>query len=123
MKMLFLPLCILALLFFLYDRGYISIKTSRALIFVGTVYSVRYKSFHGTVRRVIRPAESKSYHFVFSSELNSGSVGAEIFDKENRLLLQLQRHEEKELYLEKGQKYVLVLRARFADGAHHLEWK
>ncbi len=122
MKFLLIPLTVILLLFFLYDRGFISVKMGRALIFVGTIFSARYKGFHGTIRRVLRPAESKSYLFSFSSELSCGSIEAEIFDKENNLLLHLQRHEKKELYLEQGNKYILVLRARSADGAHHLEW-
>ena len=51
------------------------------------------------------------------------SVDPPIFDKDNNLLLQLQKHESKELYLEQGRKYLLVLRARSADGAHQLEWE
>ena len=121
MKFLLLPLAVVLLLLFLYDRGFISVKMGRALIFVGTIFSARYKSFHGSIRRVLRPAET--YLFSFSSELSRGSIEAEIFDKENHLLLQLQKHEIKELYLEQGRKYLLVLRARSADGAHHLEWE
>ena len=123
MKFLLLPLAVVLLLLFLYDRGFISVKMGRALIFVGTIFSAHYKSFHGSIRRVLRPAESKTNLFSFSSELICGSIEAEIFDKENHLLLQQQKHEIKELYLEQGRKYLLVLRARAADGAHHLEWE
>lgn len=123
MKFILLPLAVVFLLVFLYDRGFLSVKMSRAILFIGTIYSARYKSFHGSIRRVLRPAESKTYLFSFSSELSRGSIEAEIFDKENHLLLQLQKHEIKELYLEQGRKYLLVLRARSADGAHHLEWE
>lgn len=123
MKLLLLPLAVLGLLWFLYDRGLISVKMSRALIFVGTIFSARYKSFHGTLRRVLRPAQSRSYLFSFSSELSHGSVQAEIYDQEKNLLLCLKGHEERELYLEQGRKYLLVLRASSADGAHHLEWE
>ena len=98
-------------------------KMSRAILFIGTIHSARYKSFHGSIRRILRPAESKGYRFTFSSELERGAVEMEILDRNKNLLLHLQRHEEKEVFLEKGKKYFLVLKAHSADGAHHMEWK
>ena len=123
MKFILFPLAVAFLLVFLYDRGFLSVKMSRAILFIGTIYSARYKSFHGSIRRVLRPVESKGYRFTFSSELERGAVEMEILDRNKNLLLHLQRHEEKEVFLEKGKKYFLVLKAHSADGAHHLEWK
>ncbi|MBP1581961.1 MAG: hypothetical protein J6A26_06160 [Oscillospiraceae bacterium] len=123
MNAFLIVLSIAALMVLLYQRGLISVKMGRALVFVGTIYSARYKSFHGTIRRVFRPAENKTYRFSFSSQLNSGSAEIEILDKKNQVLLHLQGMEQKELYLEQGEKYLIVLRCRSADGAHHLEWE
>ncbi len=121
MKFLLIPLAVGALLFFLYDRGAISVKMGRALVYIGSIYSARYKSFHGKLKRVYRPAESRVYCFVFSSELTCGSVELELLDKEKKQLLLLKGQETKEVFLEQGKRYQLILRCRSADGAHHLE--
>lgn len=110
-----------ALLFLLYDRGFISVKSARSLLFVGTIYSARYKSAHGTIRRIVRPGESKVYQLCFSSELDKGSVSMEILDSKKQSLLTLEGQQTAELFLEKGKRYVLVLHLKHADGAHHLD--
>ena len=123
MRALLIPLGVLALLALLYNRGMISVKHARAWFFFGTIFSASYKGCHGKVRRIIRPGESRSYLICFSSQLSSGEVQAELYDKEKNLLITLQGHENKELFLERGRKYYLVLRFRSADGAHHLEFR
>ena len=110
------------LLYVLYEYGAISVKSSRVLIFIGTIYSARYKRSNGTIRRVFRPSESREYLFSFSSELSRGSVAVEILDNKKQSLLHLEGHETGKLVLEKGKKYILVLRMQNADGAHHLEY-
>ena len=61
------------------------------------------------------------YQFCFSSELTSGSIEAELLDKEKQKLLILSGHESRELFLEEGKKYYLILHFHSADGAYHLE--
>jgi len=121
MKFLLIPLAVGAFLFFLYDRGMISVKMGRALVYIGTIYSARYKSFHGKLWRVYRPAESRTYRLVFSSELTCGSTELELLDREKKQLFLLQGNETKEIFLEQGKRYQLILRCRSADGTHHLE--
>lgn len=121
MKVLLIPMAVGALLFFLYEKGLISAKMGRSLLFVGSIYSARYQSFHGKLWRVYRPAESRVYRFTFSSELSRGSVELELVDKEKKQLLLLKGHDSKELFLEQGKRYRLCLRCSSADGAHHLD--
>ncbi len=123
MRVFLIPLGVLALLVLLYNRGMISVKRARAWFFFGTIFSASYKGCHGTVRRIVRPAESRSYRACFSCQLTCGSVRAELYDGDKNLLITLQGHENKELYLEQGKKYYLVLHFRSADGAHHLEFR
>ena len=123
MNIVFYLLGLAALLCLLYDRGFISVKNARSMLFVGTIYSARYKSAHGTIRRIVRPAESRVYQLVFSSELSKGSVSMEILDGQKQSLLTLEGQKTAELFMEKGKRYVLVLRLKNADGAHHLDRK
>ena len=109
------------LLYVLYECGVITIKSGRALLFVGTIYSARYKGCHRTLRRIVRPAESRVYQLVFSSELSKGSVSMEILDSKKQSLLTLEGQKTAELFMEKGKRYVLVLHLNNADGAHHLD--
>ena len=121
MKALLLPAAVLILLVLLYNCGFISVKNARSWFFVGSIYSASYKGCHGKVYRIVRPSESRVYLLCFSSQLNNGSVEAELLDKDKNVLISLKGHENKELFLEQGKKYYLVLRFRSADGAHHFE--
>ena len=123
MNVVFYLLGLAGLLFLLYDRGFISVKSACSLLFVGTIYSARYKGAHGTIRRVVRPAESRLYQLCFSSELSKGSASMEILDGQKQSLLTLEGQQVEEIFLEKGKKYILILRLIHADGAHHLDRK
>ena len=123
MKTLFMLPLILALLFFLYFRGLISVKCTRSLYWVGTIFSASYKSCYGRIIRIIRPSESRNYLICFSSQLTKGTVRAELLDKNKVCLLVLEGHMNQELHLEQGEKYYLVLHLKNADGAHHFEMR
>lgn len=117
------------LMYVLYDRGYLPVRSMSAIHFVGTMgaginkCSATFGSATGQIKRVLRFKEGKPYEFTFNGKIRKGTVTVLILDA----------HKIPELELDgecpsgvingaKGQRYYLVIRFQNADGEYSLRW-
>lgn len=113
-------------LFFLYRRGIIPVASKRALLFYGSAGGKRanFTSCTGSIWRIYRVSESRSYHFYLKSSLSQGETTLTLYDPAKKILLSLDTQlPEGEIWLEKGRPYTLKIRFDHATGSYDLSWK
>lgn len=113
-------------LLFLYRRGVIPVASKRALLFYGSAGGKRanFTSCTGSIQRIYRVAESRSYYFRLKLALSKGEVSLTLSDSGKRILLYLDSQlSEGEVWLEKGKPYTLKIRFEHATGGYDLSWK
>lgn len=105
----------------LYDRGFLTVGSKRAVYFMGRLESASYKACSGVIHRIFRPKESGPYTFSLELQLQKGSVTVELLDRWENGLLRLDRSNRcAAVSLEKGEKYYLLVRFEGAEGSHRL---
>ncbi len=118
------------LLYVLYDRGYLPVKSMSAIHFIGNMgtgtnkASAAFGSATGQIRRVLRFKESKSYEFTFKGKISKGTVEACVL--ESNKIPELVLNDEcpsGTIHAVKGQRYYLVIRFQNAAGEYTLSWK
>ena len=117
------------LLYVLYDRGYLPVKSMRAIHFIGNMgtgtnkASAAFGSATGQIRRVLRFKESKPYEFTFKGKISKGTVEACVL--ESNKIPELVLNDEcpsGTIHAVKGQRYYLVIRFQNASGEYTLTW-
>ena len=118
------------LLYVLYDRGYLPVKSMSAIHFIGNMCagtnkaSAAFGSATGQIMRVLRFKESKPYEFTFKGKISKGTVQAYVL--ENNKISELVLDDECPsgiLNAVKGQRYYLTIRFQNAAGEYTLTWK
>lgn len=118
------------LLYVLYDRGYLPVKSMSAIHFIGNMgtgtkkASAAFGSATGQIRRVLRFKESKPYEFTFKGKISKGTVEACVL--ESNKIPELVLNDEcpsGTIHAVKGQRYYLVIRFQNAAGEYTLSWK
>ena len=110
----------------LYAHGLIAVQSKRAMLFMGSVRggNARFSGCTGYVMRRFPVKESRAYRFEMNLTLSSGEVWMELQDRNKKTLLRLDhRNSSGEVYLERGEKYRLVIRYKRASGEHRLTWQ
>ena len=117
------------LLYVLYERGYLPVKSMSSIHFIGNMgagtnkASATFDSANGQIRRVLRFKENKPYEFTFTSKITKGSVQAYILDFNKIPELELDNEcPGGTVNALKGQKYYLVIRFQNATGEYSLTW-
>jgi len=117
------------LLYVLYDRGYLPVKSMSAIHFIGNMgtgtnkASATFGSATGQIRRVLRFKESKPYEFTFKGKISKGTVEACVL--ESNKIPELVLNDEcpsGTIHAVKGQRYYLVIRFQNAAGEYTLTW-
>lgn len=118
------------LLYVLYDRGYLPVKSMRAIHFIGNMgagtnrASAAFGSATGQIRRVLRFKESKPYEFIFKGKISKGTVQVCVLESNKIPELVLDNDCPSGIvHAVKGQKYYLVIRFQNATGEYTLTWK
>ena len=127
--LLFLAL-LAVLVYILYDRGYLPVKSMSAIHFVGNMgagtnkASAAFGSATGQIRRVLHFKESKSYEFTFKGKISKGTVQAYVLESNKIPELVLDSECPSGIvHAVKGQRYYLVIRFQNASGEYTLSWK
>lgn len=120
---------VLGALYVLYLMGFVPISTRRALTFVGAgdwesqCVGASFTACSGTIRRVLRFRESRSYSFRLSGHLQQGDVTVQILDARRCPVLSLTADRpDGILSIQKGARYFLLIRFQSASGDYQLEW-
>ena len=118
------------LLYVLYDRGYLPVKSMSAIHFIGNMgagtnrASAAFGSASGQVMRVLRFKENKPYEFTFNGKISKGTVQAYVLDGNKIPELVLDNDCPSGIIHEvKGQRYYLSFRFQNASGEYTLTWK
>ena len=118
------------LLYVLYDRGYLPVKSMSAIHFIGSMgagtnkASAAFGSASGQIRRVLRFKESKPYEFTFKGKITKGSVQAYVLECNKIPDLVLDNDCPSGIvHAVKGQRYYLVIRFQNASGEYTLSWQ
>lgn len=118
------------LLYVLYDRGYLPVKSMSAIHFIGNMgagtnkASAVFGSATGQIRRVLRFKESKPYEFTFKGKISKGTMQAYVLDGHKIPKLVLDSECSSGIvHAVKGQRYYLVIRFQNASGKYTLTWK
>lgn len=126
---MFYVFLILGALYVLYLLGYLPVSTKRSLIYVGTGgwgsqrVGASFTACSGTIRRVLRFRESRSYSFRLSGHLQQGAVTVQILDSRRCPALALTAGQpDGILSVQKGARYFLLIRFQSASGDYQLEW-
>lgn len=109
----------------LYRSGVIPIACKRALVFYGAAggRKANFTSCTGSIRRILRVRESRSYRFSLKTTLSQGDVCLTLSGPGGHILLHLDSQMgEKEVRLEKGRAYTLKVRFQNATGGYELSW-
>lgn len=118
------------LLYVLYDRGYLPVKSMSAVHFIGSMgagtnkASAAFGSATGQVARVLRFKENKPFEFIFKGKITKGSVQAYVLESNKIPDLVLDNDcPSGVVHAVKGQRYYLVIRFQNATGEYTLTWK
>ena len=115
----------LAVLFaVLYRSGLMVVKQIRALVYIDRKWGrrVTFQRCTGTVRRVFRVRETRTYRVTLQSTLTGGNIKTEILDREKRPLLTLTPEKPNgQALLVRGTRYWLVHNYDGASGEMELE--
>ena len=121
---------LVVLLYILYDRGYLPVKSMSAIHFIGSMgagtnkASAAFGSATGQIRRVLRFKESKPYEFTFKGKISKGTVRAYVLESNKIPELVLDSECPSGIvHAVKGQRYYLVIRFQNASGEYTLSWK
>ena len=121
---------LVVLLYILYDRGYLPVKSMSAIHFIGNMgagtnkSSAAFGSATGQIRRVLRFKESKPYEFTFKGKISKGTVQAYVLESNKIPELVLDSECPSGIvHAVKGQRYYLVIRFQNASGEYTLSWK
>lgn len=110
----------------LYAHGLIAVQAKRAMLFMGSLRgeTARFSSCTGYVMRRFPVKESRIYRLDLDLQVHSGEVWAELQDRNKKPLLRLDgRNRSRQISLERGERYRLVIRYKSASGEHRLTWQ
>ena len=121
--------CVIGI-WFLYDNGYLLVKSKSALTFLGSGmgkqnhFSFRFTGCTGFVRRVMRVRGSGNYTVNLHTDLSKGEVKFLLLDRAKEPLLVLTPEASRgNIYLESGKRYHIRMEFRHASGESKASWE
>ena len=108
---------------FLYDQGYMVIKSTSAVMFVGSAKgtSARFTSCNGSMKRVVRFESDGTYRYFLDAELTKGALSVELLDAAKEKIMHLDcASPSAAVTVEGKKKYYLVIRFQSATGRYAL---
>lgn len=124
-------LVVLGVFYILYLNGYGAINAKSALYYFGTPrfgknrnrIKADFQRCNGFIKRVVRLPRSKTYQFVFSSNLTKGAVSVEIYGKGRDPIAVLDDQQQSACVVTGERRiYRVITRFKKADGEYQLCW-
>ena len=116
-------------IYFLYNRGYVTISFGVFLLFIGNFRNIKYcdkASFsyaYGFNRRVIKFNENKEYKFDLEYLISEGNLIIEILDKHKNIIAKLDKeHTSLNILVSAKQRYYIKARFLKCSGSYSLTW-
>jgi len=112
-----------AIFAFLYNQGYMVLKSTSAVAFVGSTRgnSARFTSCSGYMKRIVRFKADGTYTFLLDAELSKGDMSVELLDStKQRIMLLNCANRSASITVEQKKKYYLVINFKSATGRYAL---
>ena len=112
---------------FLYDRGYLIVKSKRAVTFIGSRvkngFAFQFTGCTGYVGRVLRVKEKGTYTVSLDAKLTKGEVRFLLLDSaKTPLLILTPDYHQGGVYLEPGKRYHIRMEFDHASGDSEARW-
>ena len=108
---------------FLYNSGYMVVKSLSAVTFIGSPKGTgaRFTSCNGSIKRIVRFRESGTLHYFLDAELSKGDMFVEILDSDKQSIMKLDReNNHASITVECKKKYYLIAKFISATGQYSL---
>lgn len=122
-KFILLALFLAGLYVFLYNQGYMIVKSYTAVTFIGSARGkgARFTSCNGSLKRVIRFQEEGTRTFILDAELSKGDMSVELLNSEKQRIMKLDCvNKSNSVTVERNRKYYLVVNFKTATGRYSL---
>ena len=122
-KFVILAVLMAGLYFFLYNSGYMVMKSLRAVTFVGSPKGkgATFTSCTGSVSRIVRFKESGTLRYFLDAELSKGDISVEFLDADKRSIMKLnQENRHGTISVESKKKYYFIVKFQSASGRYSL---
>lgn len=123
LKAVLLIIALTGVFVFLYNQGYMVVKSYSAVIFIGSTKGTgaSFTSCNGYLKRIVRFKADGMYTFLLDAELSKGDLSVELLDSAKQKILQLNCvNRRASVTVEKRQKYYLVVNFKSATGRYAL---
>lgn len=114
-------------MWYLYDQGFMTMKSTMALVFIGNISPAAQRAYmnvkgcSGSVRRDLRLRGGRRYSFILDNKMR-GIADIELRDRKGGLIAKLSQGENEVELPEKGRCRLVVVFSH-AEGTFELEWK
>ena len=108
---------------FLYNRGYMVVKSLSAVTFIGSPRGAgaKFTSCNGYIKRIIHFKESGTFHYFLDVELSKGDMSVELLDSDNQNIMKLNpENNHAAITVESKKKYYLVVNFKSATGRYSI---
>lgn len=122
-KAILLFLILTAVFVFLYHQGYMVVKSTSAVSFIGSIRGngARFTSCSGNLKRIVRFQTDGTHTYILDADLSKGSMSVELLDAAGHKIMQLtSASPQASIAVEKKKKYYLVIRFQSASGRYSL---
>lgn len=121
--LIILTAVMLGIFVFLYDQGYMIVKSTSAVVFIGSARgnSARFTSCSGYIKRIVRFKDDGTYTFILDADLSKGDMSVELLDSAKQKIMQLNcANRSASVTVDKKKKYYLVFNFKSATGRYAL---
>ena len=128
-KIIIIFICLGILFYILYMQGLMVINSKRAVMFMGSIRGrskckAKFTMCSGSMKRVIRFKENRTYSFSLNSKLTNGEMAVKILNSSKQPVITLNsNHSKAQLDADKKQRYYLVFMFESATGSYELSWE
>ena len=121
--MIAMGIVMLVTFIFLYNQGYMVLKSISAVTFIGATKGngAKFTSCSGVLKRIVRFKADGTYTFVLDAELSKGNMSVELMDAAKQSIMQLNgSNRSASVTVEKQKKYYLIVNFKSATGRYAL---
>ena len=122
-KFVLLLISLIGLFLFLYNHGYMIVKSYSAVTFIGSARGTgaRFVSCNGYLKRIIRFKEEGYRTFILDAELSKGDLSVELLDADKQCIMKLDCvNNSDSVTVERSKKYYLVVNFKSATGRYSI---
>ena len=122
-KFLTVAVLMAGIFIFLYNRGYMVVKSLSAVTFIGSSKGAgaNFTSCSGYIKRIVRFRESGTLYYYLDAELSKGDILVELLDSGKHSIMKLNReNNHASITVASKKKYYLVVNFKSATGCYSL---